>query len=178
MPYRRDPVQGATAILRRLFELATEHAPHARVTVGNLQAEPGVINTVPGRLTFTVDLRHPEATTLTEMDIGLKAIVQEECGSANLDGTVENVWYSPPVVFADQCIRSIRKAVSTLDLASLDMVSGAGHDAVYVSHVAPTGMIFVPCKEGLSHNELESVKPEEAAAGATVLLHAMLDQAN
>jgi N-carbamoyl-L-amino-acid hydrolase len=74
MNYRRDPVQGAIAILRRIFELATEYAPHARATIGDFQAEPGVINPVPGRLTVMVDLRHPEAAILAKMDSAFKTI--------------------------------------------------------------------------------------------------------
>lgn|SRR5574341_149312 len=178
MPYRRDPVQGMIPILRRIFGLATKYAPHARATIGSLQAEPGIINTVPGRLTVTVDLRHPEATILAAMDMALKEIVQEECVSSGLESTVEDIWHSPPVVFADECVKSIRNAVAAMRIPSMDIYSGAGHDAVYVSRVAPTGMIFIPCKNGLSHNELESAKPEDVAAGANVLLRAMLEQAD
>jgi N-carbamoyl-L-amino-acid hydrolase len=87
---------------------------------------------------------------------------------------LEVIWHSPPVVFAEKCVNAVTKAVGKLQLYAKKMVSGAGHDAVYVSNVSPTSMIFIPCKDGLSHNEAEYAKPENVAAGANVLLHTVL----
>ena len=94
----------------------------------------------------------------------------------NLD--FKEIWYSPPVKFADECVAAVGKAADELGFSSRGIISGAGHDAVYLSRVAPTGMIFVPCKDGISHNEIEDAKQEELAAGCDVLLRAIVERAN
>ncbi|MCP4415588.1 MAG: Zn-dependent hydrolase [Chloroflexi bacterium] len=174
MHYRRDPVRGMLPILERIYGLATQYAPHGRVTIGDIKAEPGVINTVPGRLTVQVDLRHPETAVLDAMHTALQQIVAEECAAAKLNGQVNEIWYSPPVAFAPNCIEAVRQAAEVVGAAAMEIVSGAGHDAVYVARVAPTSMIFIPCEDGLSHNELENATKEDVIAGANVLLHAVL----
>lgn len=178
MSHRRDPVQVALPILQRLYGLADQYAPHARVTIGGIRAEPGVINTVPGRLTIKVDMRHPEAAILNGMHDAFKAIVQAESQKASLPARIEEVWHSPPVAFAPECVQAVRQAAATIGAPAIEIISGAGHDAVYLSRVAPTSMIFIPCQDGLSHNELEHITQEDAIAGTNVLLHAMLKIAN
>lgn len=100
--------------------------------------------------------------------------VREEAGA---EVTVTEIWYSPPVVFDNGCADSVRQAARSLGYKNRDIVSGAGHDSVYVSRVAPTSMIFVPCRGGLSHNEAEDAEPAHIEAGCNVLLHAMLSRA-
>jgi N-carbamoyl-L-amino-acid hydrolase len=90
---------------------------------------------------------------------------------------VREVWSLAPVTFAPTCVETLGRAAEKLGYSHMQMVSGAGHDAVYVSRVAPTGMVFVPCENGLSHNEAENARPEDLEAGANVLLHAVLEQA-
>ncbi len=178
MEMRRDPVLGATRILSRLYQLAEEHGPWGRVTFGDFKAEPGSTNTVPGHLTITVDLRHPDQAILDTMDRSFRTIVAEECERANLQGRVVEVWNSPAVVYATECVGAVRDAVAVTGFSAMDIVSGAGHDSVYISRVAPTGMIFVPCENGLSHNEAENADKQDLAAGCDVLLQAMLKLAN
>ncbi|MEM6318965.1 MAG: Zn-dependent hydrolase [Bacteroidota bacterium] len=177
MSYRVDPVKGALPILQKLYGLAETFAPDARVTVGYLTATPGVKNTVPGQLTISIDIRHPNEATLTEMDRLLRQIIAEEIEDSPVEAELVDVWYSPPVIFAEKCIDAVRKATQKLGIPAKEMVSGAGHDAVYVAKVAPTSMIFIPCKDGLSHNELESAKREDVIDGANVLLYAVLELA-
>lgn len=177
MEARRDPMMGLHAILRRLYELAEENKPWGRVTFGCIGVEPSSRNTVPETLTLTVDIRHPEQPVLEEMDRSLKIIVSEESAHLKLDGEVRDVWKSPAVAFDSACIAAVRSAAEMLGCGHRDIVSGAGHDSVYVSRVAPTSMIFVPCENGISHNEAENAKPEDLEAGCNVLLHAVLDQA-
>ena len=83
----------------------------------------------------------------------------------------------PPCVFDAGCVALVRDAALHLGLPHMDIVSGAGHDAVHVAGVSPAAMIFVPCKDGISHNEIEDAKPEHITAGCNVLLHAMLERA-
>lgn len=177
MERRHDPVATALPILSQIYELATQYAPDARVTIGDLRAEPGVINTVPGTLTITVDIRHPDATTLGKMDTALTAIVQDAANKSAVPCRLEAIWYSPPINFAPDCIDAIQFGVDVTGAAAMNIVSGAGHDAVYLSKVAPTAMIFIPCEDGLSHNELENVEPEHLIIGCNVLLQAVLKSA-
>ena len=178
MSYRIDPVKAALPVLAQLYGLAEKHGPDARMTVGYLDAVPGVKNTVPGTLTVSVDLRHPNDAVLTAMDADFKSIIAKEEASSKVQFELREVWYSPPVVFDANCIQAVRNAAQKLGIPAKEMVSGAGHDAVYVSRVAPTSMIFIPCKDGLSHNELESAKREDVIDGANVLLHAVLEMSN
>jgi beta-ureidopropionase / N-carbamoyl-L-amino-acid hydrolase len=174
MELRRDPCVPLPAILSALYDLARKHAPWARATFGDFRAEPGVRNTVPERLTVSVDLRHPDAAVLAEMDASFRRSVLEASQAAGIAGRVRDEWSSPAVAFAPMCVEAVRRATLELGYTHLDMVSGAGHDSVYLARVLPTGMIFVPCEKGLSHNEAESAKPEDLEAGCNVLLHAVL----
>lgn len=177
MSFRRDPVRRSLLLLSKIYELADKYAPDARVTIGELDARPGVRNTVPGTLTISVDMRHPQTEILAAMDADLKAIVATQDKSSGVAAELNEVWYSPPVEFAAKCIQAVRNAATKLGVPAREMVSGAGHDAVYVSRVAPTSMIFIPCKDGLSHNEAESVEPVDVTNGANTLLHAVLEVA-
>jgi N-carbamoyl-L-amino-acid hydrolase len=132
---------------------------------------------VPGEVKFSVDFRHPEDAGLESMEAGLReacAAVERQC---KVEVRMEEVVYFPPCRFDAQCVAAVREGALKAGYPALEIVSGAGHDAVYVARVAPTAMIFVPCKDGLSHNELEDAKPEHLAAGCDVLLHAMLSRA-
>jgi N-carbamoyl-L-amino-acid hydrolase len=177
MEARSDPFRALPSILTALYDLAREHAPWARVTFGDVRAEPGVRNTVPERVVVSVDLRHPDQGILDEMDAALRRIAVAGCEAAGLTGAVREAWSSPAVAFAPECVEAVRRAAEMLDYSHMEMVSGAGHDSVYVSRVAPTGMVFVACENGLSHNEAENARPEDLEAGANVLLHAVLERA-
>jgi N-carbamoyl-L-amino-acid hydrolase len=91
-------------------------------------------------------------------------MVPDLCRAAGLSGQVNDIWHSPPVAFDSGCIESVRKAVETVGVPGMGMMSGTGHDAVYLSHIAPTSMIFIPCEDGLSHNELENATKENVVA--------------
>jgi N-carbamoyl-L-amino-acid hydrolase len=91
--------------------------------------------------------------------------------------SIKEVVYFPPQPFDSRLVQAVRDSAKTLGLSAMDIISGAGHDAVYLARVAPTAMIFVPCKDGISHNEIESARPEHLEAGCNVLLHAMLERA-
>jgi N-carbamoyl-L-amino-acid hydrolase len=108
-----------------------------------------------------------------ELRAGCDAIVE----SQGLTMAFEQIWYSPPVPFNPSCVASVRQAAVDLGYSHCDIVSGAGHDACYISRVAPTAMVFVPCKDGISHNELEDAKQEHLTAGCNVLFQAVLNQA-
>ncbi|MDG1988233.1 MAG: Zn-dependent hydrolase [Halieaceae bacterium] len=177
MDSRRDPFMGLHRILESLYEIADNYAPWSRVTFGDIKAEPGSRNTVPEKLILSLDMRHPEQDTLNEMDKKMRDIINKECEAYNLISEVRVEWNSPAIKFNNDCVTAVQGAVDLLGYSNMQMVSGAGHDSVYVSRVAPTSMIFIPCENGLSHNEEENAKFEDIEAGCNVLFHAMLNQA-
>ncbi|MBT7951717.1 MAG: Zn-dependent hydrolase [Gammaproteobacteria bacterium] len=175
MELRKDPVMGLQLILARLYKLIEDNTPWSRITFGDINAIPGSRNTVPEKIILSVDLRHPDQKILDELDSIFHAIVKQECNQSGLTGNIENKWNSPAVKFDNKCIDNVQQAVNQLGYKNIQMVSGAGHDSVYVSRVAPTSMIFVPCKDGLSHNELENASKSDLEAGCNVLLFAILN---
>jgi beta-ureidopropionase / N-carbamoyl-L-amino-acid hydrolase len=177
MRVRKDPVQALAGILPRLYALASDHAPEGRVTVGYIDTRPGSSNTIPGRLEFTVDLRHPHPDHYRAMLAGLAASVDEVCDALGLERERRCFWEAPGVTFDPGCVAAVQSAVERLGYSHQAMISGAGHDACNLAAVAPTSMIFIPCLAGLSHNEAESITREHAGQGADVLLHAMVNAA-
>lgn len=178
MEVRKDPLMALGPILERLYKLADEHGPWARVTFGDIKAEPGARNTVPERVVLAVDLRHPDQEILNSMDLEFRRIVEEESSPRGLNASMRDEWNSPAVVFDPNCVTAVREAVQLLGYSNMELFSGAGHDSVYVSQVAPTSMIFIPCEKGISHNEAENADPKDISAGCNVLLQAILKSAN
>ncbi|WP_246793559.1 Zn-dependent hydrolase [Burkholderia perseverans] len=177
MDARRDALVGAARVIGFVDAMGRGRAPDARATVGLIEARPNSRNTVPGECFFTVEFRHPDAAVLAEMDAELRAEVARIASETGLGARIEQIFDYAPVPFAPRCIETVRDAALALGLSHQDIVSGAGHDACYLARVAPTGMIFVPCVDGLSHNEAEAITQEWAEAGANVLLHAVLASA-
>ena len=165
---------GAAKLVTAIDQLALDNAPDGRSTVGVMRVSPNSRNVIPGSVYFSVDLRHPDADTLAAMTADARRHAEEITAERGLEITVEEIWHSPPVKFADACVGAVQNAAETLGYASRPITSGAGHDAVYVSRVAPTGMIFIPCEDGISHNEIEAATQADIAAGCDVLLNAMV----
>ena len=178
MTIRQDALQIATQIIQYVNTLALEHAPNGRGTVGMIKAFPNSRNVIPGRVQFSIDLRHPNPQSLSEMHAQLLTFISSLNPLCSAPIALEEVSYFPPCPFDASCINAIRSACQELGYSHMDVVSGAGHDAIYMARVAPAGMIFIPCKDGVSHNEIEDADPKDIEAGANVLLHAMLQFAN
>ncbi len=172
---RKDALLGAARMIERIAAIAREHAPDAVGTVGLLENRPNSRNVIPGEVFFTVDFRHPDDKILDAMEAKLRAALGEILSPMQLTYDEARIWQSAPVKFAAELIDCVRIGAQQAGFASRDMISGAGHDAVYISRVAPTTMIFVPCRGGISHNEAESTSLEQCAAGAQVLLNAVLE---
>jgi len=178
MPTRRNALLGAARVVELVNEIGFRHAPFACATVGMLNVHPNSRNVIPGRVFFTIDLRHPEDAVLAEMDDELRKGVARIAAESKLETTkFEQIFYYEPITFDAACVASVRAAAMRFGYSHRDIVSGAGHDACYLSKVAPTSMVFVPCVGGISHNEIEDATPEWIEAGANVLLHAMLGRA-
>jgi N-carbamoyl-L-amino-acid hydrolase len=178
MEMRRDPWRAATRIIERAMALAEARTPLGRCTVGDVQCKPGARNTVPETLRIAVDIRHPESEVLEQMLGELRAAAAEEAARANVSASVEPVWHMPPTPFAPRLIDLVEQSARALGYSNQRITSGAGHDSLNIARFAPTTMIFVPCAGGLSHNEAELADPADLAAGANVLLHAVLAAAN
>jgi N-carbamoyl-L-amino-acid hydrolase len=174
MHMRRDPVRVLAQVLPALYAATAAQGPEARFTVGVIETRPGSANTVPGLLRFTVDVRHPDADRYAALKRTVYEVVRAALDAQSLEGEVRCVWEAPGVSFDATCVSAVRAAASSLGMAAIDMVSGAGHDSCNVAAVVPTAMVFVPCAGGLSHNEAESATAADLTAGANVLLHAML----
>jgi N-carbamoyl-L-amino-acid hydrolase len=175
MHLRRNALLGAARLVEKVEAIARAHAPLAVATVGSMRVKPNSPNVVPGEVFLTVDIRHPETAVLEAMEAELGAALAAACDPLGLSAASTRIWDQPPVVFDPKCVASVRGAAAACGFTVRDMVSGAGHDAAYVSRVAPTAMIFVPCRGGISHNEAEHTTQEQCAAGAQVLLQAVLD---
>ena len=172
MRLRQDALLAAARMIQSVERIAHAHAPDAVGTVGLIEARPNSRNVVPGEVFFAVDLRHPDDAVLAAMERAMHAAF--EADAAGLALSVERVWDNPATAFDPGCIAAVRDAAAALGHPARELVSGAGHDSTYVARVAPTAMIFVPCAGGLSHNEAESAEQAHVAAGAAVLLHAVL----
>ncbi len=177
MEQRQDPVAGMSAICTDLYQMTKRYAPWARVTFGDIKVEPGSRNTVPEKLVLAVDLRHPEEDTLTEIEAEFRDIVKKHCDEKSLTYQIEDEWQSAAIDFDPNCIAAISDSVKQFGYSHQEMFSGAGHDSVYVSKVAPTAMIFIPCEQGISHNEAENATFDDIAAGCNVLLGAVIKMA-
>ncbi|MFN9747348.1 MAG: Zn-dependent hydrolase [Betaproteobacteria bacterium] len=176
MGLRRDALLPAAALMQRVNAIALAEQPHARGTVGQVLVHPNSRNVIPGRVKFTVDFRHADAQGLARMEAALRAAVAEVT-VPGIEITVEQVVEYTPTPFDADLRELIRAGAERAGLSWMALASGAGHDAVYVARTAPAAMIFVPCKDGISHNEIEDARPEDLEAGANVLLHAMLARA-
>ena len=177
MNLRRDALLGAAEMVMALNHIAREQDEWARLTVGRIVVEPNSGATIPGKVTFVCDLRHPDAATLDDLDRRMQEAMREIAQRGRLEIEIQRTIDKPPVHFAGDLIDTVRDAARRCGYPSMDILSGAGHDAMNVARVAPTAMIFVPCKDGLSHNEAESATPVDLAAGANTLLHTLVARA-
>ncbi len=177
MALRKDALQVATHLMQEVVTTALRHAPHGRGTVGMVHVHPNSRNVIPGRVKFSIDLRNATDALVDQMADEVKAVAAQLSQKTGLPIQIELVSSYPAQGFHADCIDAVARAAAKLGYSNMPVVSGAGHDAVYMAKLAPTGMIFIPCKDGISHNEIEDAKPEHLAAGCNVLLHAMLERA-
>lgn len=177
MHLRKDAMQGAAEIMQEIVACALRHAPHGRGTVGMVQVYPNSRNVIPGTVKFSIDLRNHTDQLVDQMADEVKAFAAEVAKRRGLEIKIDMVSSYPAQPFHPDCVNAVAKAAEKLGYSNMPAVSGAGHDAVYMARLAPSGMIFIPCKDGISHNEIEDAKPEHITAGCNVLLHAMLERA-
>jgi len=177
MALRKDALQVATKLMQEVVACAHRHPPHGRGTVGMVQVHPNSRNVIPGRVKFSIDLRNATDALCEAMDADIRSVAAKLSAESGLPIEITPVSAYPAQPFHADCIAAVQKAADTLGYSNMRAVSGAGHDAVYMARLAPAGMIFIPCKDGISHNEIEDAKPEHIEAGCNVLLQAMLSAA-
>ena len=177
MALRKDAMQVAAPIMQEVVATALRHAPHGRGTVGMVHVHPNSRNVIPGRVKFSIDLRNSTDAVVDQMADEVKAFAARLSQQSGLSVKIELVSSYSAIGFHADCIHAVARAAQKLGYSNMPVVSGAGHDAVYMAKLAPSGMIFIPCKDGISHNEIEDAKAEHITAGCNVLLHAMLERA-
>jgi N-carbamoyl-L-amino-acid hydrolase len=142
-----------------------------------VHVHPNSRNVIPGRVKFSIDLRNASDALCDAMDADIRAVAAKLSAETGLPIEITQVSAYPAQPFHPDLIAAVQRGADTLGYSNMPCVSGAGHDAVYMARLAPAGMIFIPCKDGISHNEIEDAKPEHITAGCNVLLHAMLERA-
>ena len=164
---RRDAMSAAVAVVGALQQLAEDDDDILRFTVGRFRVSPGSPNTVPGHVHFTIDLRHPDAALLTELGDRIHHVARDM--AAPCAAEITDISFVSPTRFPETIVSAVRDSAVAQGFTVWDLPSGAGHDAMHLARICPTGMIFVPCLRGISHNPAESATPEDLAKGACVL---------
>ncbi|EJM73904.1 amidase, hydantoinase/carbamoylase family [Pseudomonas sp. GM49] len=177
MPLRKDALFGVAEMASVLESIARDFAPKGLVTVGQLEIAKSSRNTIPGRINFTVDLRHHEDQQIAAMEQAVYERLQIVADKRGLSLAISRHWLSPATPFDADCVAAVRSAVQLLGYPHQDIVSGAGHDAIHLAGHCPTTMVFIPCVGGLSHNEAEDALPDDVRMGCDVLLNAVLRRA-
>ena len=173
---RKDALRDAIAAINALRELTRDETDTVRFTVGRMLVTPNSPNTVASHVLFSVDVRHPDPATIARLGEAVEPTVRDAAKYCSVK--VTPTLHDDPCVFDSEVVGCVERAAQALRLQHRRMSSGASHDAMYMARVCPTGMIFVPCESGISHNEAENAKPEDLAAGARLLTAALLELAS
>lgn len=174
MPMRKNAGRGLARITELVHEIAMKHQPNSVGAIGHIDVYPNSRNIIPGKVVFTVDFRSHLQDVIDAMLEEFYARAPALCTDIDVTLETQIVGQFDPPAFDVACVSAVRTAAETLGYSHMDIVSGAGHDACWINDLYPTAMIMCPCVDGLSHNEAEEISPEWAAAGADVLLHAVL----
>ncbi|MFG0599969.1 Zn-dependent hydrolase [Delftia sp. WSY_4] len=177
MALRKDALQAAAQLMQEVVACAHRHPPHGRGTVGMVQVHPNSRNVIPGQVKFSIDLRNATDADCEAMDADIRAVADRISRETGLPIAINLVSSYPAQPFHADCVDAVARAAKALGYSHMPVVSGAGHDAVYMARLAPAGMVFIPCKDGISHNEIEDATPADITAGCNVLMHAMLERA-
>lgn len=164
---RRDALEGACALATALREAARDSEDRVRFTIGKFAVSPGSVNTIPDQVTFTIDLRHPEAATLKALEAEFNKLAQQTW--ANCQATLTSLSRVEPVDFPATLTDLLDNTAQQLCIHAPRLVSGAFHDSIHLANHCPTAMLFVPCRDGLSHHPDEHTELDDAVAGTQLL---------
>ncbi|WP_377297701.1 Zn-dependent hydrolase [Rhizobium sp. SGZ-381] len=176
--FRKDALAAAADAIAFLQATVMPGDAQARLTVGRLAVEPGSINVIPSHASFTVDVRHPDHQALAGLEADVRAACARAAETWGCALSIDRRLDMAPGTFDPAIVDVIEKACLRRGIASRRMTSGAFHDALFVSRTAPSAMIFVPCRNGVSHNEAEFVTDDHVILGASVLLDVASDLAD
>jgi N-carbamoyl-L-amino-acid hydrolase len=177
MPLRRDALGTLAEIVLALERIVGEHAPNAVGTIGEAVIANPSRNVIPGEIAFTMDVRSADVAIMDALDKGLRDAIADIAARRKVDVTLDLVWRKEPTHFDKTLVGAVETAAKALGYTHRHITSGAGHDSCNINTVIPAAMIFVPCKDGISHNELEDATQADCGAGANVLLHTVLSLA-
>lgn len=177
MPYRKDALFASAEMALELEAISRRFAPLGLVTIGQVDVPNSSRNTIAGRVVFTVDLRHPDDTRIDAMEREVREAFEQIAEHRGIQTKISAYWKSPATPFDKTCVTLVENATKALGYAYERIVSGAGHDAIHLARHVPTAMVFIPCVDGLSHNEAEDALPEDVTCGANVLINAVLARA-
>ena len=170
MKLRHDALCGASKIILGIEEIASmQEEPPVVGTVGVIEVIPGAMNVIPGAVKLGVDIRSISKVARDSVVTLIKEFIDVICEKRGLSYTIEPIAQDHPVAMHPAMIREIEGAVKAVDVEYMTMPSGAGHDAMHWANVVPTGMIFIPCHEGISHNPAEFTDMADIITGAKVL---------
>jgi beta-ureidopropionase / N-carbamoyl-L-amino-acid hydrolase len=174
MPLRRDALATLSEIVLAMESIASKHGPKAVGTIGEAVIASPSRNVIPGEIAFTVDCRSADGDIMDALDSDLRAAVSEIAARRKVEVALDLVWRKPPTHFDPKLVDAVENAASALGYSHRRITSGAGHDACNLNTAMPAAMVFVPCKDGISHNELEDATQADCTAGANVLMHTVL----
>jgi N-carbamoyl-L-amino-acid hydrolase len=174
MPLRRDALSAMAELTLAIEKIALAHAPNAVATIGEINIANPSRNVIPGEIAFTLDVRSPDAAVMDALNRDIRTALSEIAARRRVEIKLDQIWRKPPTIFDSKLVDAVQAAATELGYSYRRITSGAGHDACNVASVIPAAMIFVPCKDGISHNELEDATQADCSAGANVLLHAVL----
>lgn len=169
---RRDALLGAAEVALAAEAAAKTASPTCVATVGRLEVKPGVFNIIPGETLLTFDVRDIDAVTRDEAEAGIREALEHVCQKRHLTAEVEEFLRARPVALNPTVVKVVSAACAQAGLPAYHLPSGAGHDAQVLTQLADVGMIFVRCRDGISHSPAEYVTPEDAFLGAQVLYEA------
>lgn len=173
---RKDAFVAAVDIAQALGKLFHDPEDRLRFTIGRFVVQPNAMAVIPGHVDFTIDFRHPEMEVLRRLGDQVEALCQAHAGPCAV--SVKEISWTAPVPFTGLIPELIQTASDRLGLRSMPILSGAGHDSIYLAKLCPTAMIFIPCEKGISHNEVENATPFDLAAGTRVLAEVLVELAN
>jgi N-carbamoyl-L-amino-acid hydrolase len=174
MPLRRDALATLSEIVLAMESIAGKHGPKAVGTIGEAVIKSPSRNVIPGEIAFTVDCRSADAGIMNALDKELRAAAAEIAARRKVEVALDLVWRKPPTHFDSKLVDAVENAAQALGYSHRRITSGAGHDACNLNTIMPAAMVFVPCKDGVSHNELEDATQADCTAGANVLMHTVL----
>jgi N-carbamoyl-L-amino-acid hydrolase len=178
MKKRKNAMIGAAYFLAAVNDIGWEHEPVGRASASRMQIWPNKFGILPEFTEVTVDMRHEDRAVTDEMVAKTRAALTEAAKKANVEVEITAEWTFGDEVFDLGCSDLLRQAAEARGISCMDIRSIAGHDAYYISRIAPTALVFSPCVDGITHNEAEDIRFEPTIEAVNVLFDAVVARAD